>query len=246
VIESELFGHEKGAFTGAIAMRKGRFELADGGTIFLDEVGDLSPGMQIKLLRVLQEREFERVGGTATIKVNVRVIAATNRDLRKMVAEERFREDLYFRLQPFPVRLPPLRERREDIELLALCFMERMAAHLSKPIERLSPEAMCALRAYDWPGNMRELEHVVQRAVIVCSGPVIRVQDIFLEPDRMDADPFVETLPLEEHERRYIQEILEKSGWVIGGEKGAAALLGLRESTLRSRMKKLGIARPGE
>ena len=246
LVESELFGHERGAFTGAVSRKLGKVELAAGGTLFLDEIGDLALEAQGKLLRLLEERTFERVGGTKTLVADARVVAATNRDLRKMVAEERFREDLYFRLRPFPVWLPPLRERREDIELLALCFMERMAAHLSKPIERLSPEAMCALQAYDWPGNVRELEHVVQRAVIVCPGPVVRGQDIFLEPDRMDADPSAETLPLEEHERRYIQEVLEKSDWVVSGKKGAATLLGLRESTLRSRMKKLGIERPGK
>ncbi|MBT4498874.1 MAG: sigma 54-interacting transcriptional regulator [Gemmatimonadetes bacterium] len=244
LVESELFGHERGAFTGAVSRKLGKVELAKNGTLFLDEIGDMPLEAQVKLLRLLEERTFERIGGAESLSAEVRVVAATNRDLRKMVDERRFREDLYFRLQPFPVRLPPLRERREDIPLLALYFMERMAAHLSKPLESLSMEAMQALQEYDWPGNVRELEHVVQRAVILCPGVEIQAREIFLDPGQTAADPAAEILPLEEYERRYIRDVLEKTGWLIGGEQGAATRLGLRESTLRSRMKKLGIVRP--
>jgi len=243
LVESELFGHEKGAFTGAISRKLGKVEVAEGGTLFLDEIGDLALEAQAKLLRALEEQTFERVGGTQTLKADVRVVAATNRDLKRMVSEGEFREDLYFRLQTFPVRMPPLRERREDVPLLAAYFTERMAAHLNKRVAQLTPEALDLLRAYDWPGNVRELEHAVRRAVIVCRGPSVRASDILLEFGKAGDSPTAEeeTVSLEEHERRYIQEVLEKTGGIIKGPRGAAALLGLHEATLRSRMKKLGI-----
>ncbi|MBT4608406.1 MAG: sigma-54-dependent Fis family transcriptional regulator [Gemmatimonadetes bacterium] len=244
LVESELFGHEKGAFTGAYARKLGKVELAAGGTLFLDEIGDMSLDAQVKLLRLLEERTFERVGGTQTQAANVRVVAATNRDLAQMVAEGVFREDLYYRLQVFPVRLPPLRERVEDIPLLALYFVERMAAHLSKGVVGLAPAALAALRAYGWPGNVRELEHVVQRAVIVCQTATIQTENLLLGLGRGDEHSGSEVLSLEEHERRYICEVLDRVGWVIGGQGGAATLLQLHESTLRNRMKKLGIERP--
>ena len=243
LVESELFGHERGAFTGAVSRKLGRVELAEGGTLFLDEIGDLSPEAQAKLLQFLEERTFERVGGTETLHADVRVIAATNRDLRGMVETGRFREDLYFRIQEFVVELPPLRERREDISVLANYFMERMASHLDKEVTHLTPEALEVLEAYAWPGNVRELEHTVKRAVIMCRGSTIRAEDIALEfgPTGGGATEYV--LTPEEYERQYIRNVLEQTGWVIKGPDGAAAVLGLPASTLRSRMKTLGIAR---
>ena len=245
LVESELFGHERGAFTGAVSRKLGKVELADGGTLFLDEIGDLPMVAQVKLLRLLDEHTFERVGGTGTIKPDVRIVAATNRDLQQMVKEGQFREDLFFRLQVFPVQLPLLSERREDIPLLAVYFMERMATHLHKGVSRLTPEALEAMRAYDWPGNVREMEHAIQRAVIVCRGEAIQVGDIPLEPGgTAGEEPDEELVTLEIMERNYISRVLERAGWVIGGEHGAAAILGLNESTLRGRMRKLGIKRP--
>jgi transcriptional regulator with GAF, ATPase, and Fis domain len=241
LVESELFGHERGAFTGANARKLGKVELAEGGTLFLDEVGDLALEAQVKLLEVLEEGTFERVGGTEILRAEVRVVAATNRDLWQMVEGERFREDLYFRLQGFVVRMPPLRERQEDLPLLAAYFLGRMAAHLNKRVASLSGEVLALLGAYDWPGNVRELEHVVQRAVIVCRGPAIHTEDIVLEAGRRV--PVEELVSLEEQERRYIRQVLERTGGVVKGPGGAAAVLGLPESTLRSRMKKLGIGR---
>ena len=241
LVESELFGHEKGAFTGAVAKKLGKVELAEGGTLFLDEIGDMSLEAQVKLLRLLEERVFERVGGTRTMAANVRVIAATNRDLAHMVKVGSFREDLYYRLQVFPVRLPSLRERREDIALLATYFMVRMAAHLNKEIACLAPDALQALHHYDWPGNVRELEHVIQRAVVVCSERTIQVADLGLESGAVQADTTTQILTLEEMERRYIREVLEKTKGVIKGQQGAATLLWLPPSTLYFRMKKLGI-----
>jgi len=243
LVESELFGHEKGAFTGAASRKLGKVEVAEGGTLFLDEIGDMPLGAQVKLLRLLEERTFERVGGTQTLKAETRVIAATNRDLKRMMSEGKFREDLYFRLQAFPTRLPPLRERREDIPQLAEYFIRRMAAHLNKQVTHLTSEALALLNAYDWPGNVRELEHAVQRAVIVCRGPAIQVRDIVLETEREDKDSSEEVVTLEEVERQHIQKVLERMGWVIRGPHGAAALLGLNEATLRFRMKKMGIRR---
>ena len=244
LVESELFGHERGAFTGAVARKLGKIELADGGTLFLDEIGDLSFEAQVKLLRFLDEHAFERVGSTRTINPDVRVIAATNRDLRQMVEAGQFREDLYFRLRIFPVQLPPLNKRREDIPLLAVYFMQEMAAHLHKEVTQLTPEALHMLQAYDWPGNVRELEHTIQRAVIVCRGTAIQAEDIAQEPEKAEDDPLEELVPLETFERRYICRVLERTGWLIGGAHGAAAVLGLNVSTLRGRMRKLGIERP--
>ena len=244
LVESELFGHERGAFTGAVSRKLGKVELAEGGTLFLDEIGDLAPEAQAKVLQFLEERTFERVGGMETLQVDVRVIAATNRDLKQMVEAGQFRKDLYFRLQEFQVALPPLRERLEDIPQLASYFTARMAAHLSKEVTHLTPEALSALQAYAWPGNVRELEHAVKRAVVVCSGSEIRAEDITPELGKTAEGPPEELVPLEEHERRYIREVLERTEWVMKGPHGAAAVLGLPVSTLRSRMKKLGIQRP--
>ena len=245
LIESELFGHERGAFTGATRRKLGLVELAAGGTLFLDEIGDLIPEAQVKLLQVLEEGTFSRVGGTEVLSADVRVVAATNRDLQQMVAEGRFREDLFFRLQGFTVHLPPLRERREDIPLLASYFMEGMAAHLNKRVSGLTPEVLDALQTYDWLGNVRELEQAIKRGVIVCPGPVIRVEDLALEKgDAPEVGNEVLITP-EEYERQYILQLLERTGWVIRGPKGAAALWGVPEGTLRSRMKKHGIQRPG-
>jgi DNA-binding NtrC family response regulator/ligand-binding sensor domain-containing protein len=246
LIESELFGHEKGAFTGAVQRRLGKVELARGGTLFLDEIGDMPLEAQVKLLRLLEERNFERVGGSQTLDADARVVAATNRDLENMVAEERFREDLFYRLQVFPTRLSPLRERREDIPLLAVYFMERMAEHLSKRVDGFTPEGLAALRGYDWPGNVRELEHAVQRAVIVCGGAAIGPADLGLEGVGSDGDPLAEMIPPQEYERRYLEKILEQTDWTIKGPDGAAARLDMPVSTLRSRLRKLGIRRPGE
>jgi transcriptional regulator with GAF, ATPase, and Fis domain len=243
LVESELFGHEKGAFTGAVARKVGKVELAGGGTLFLDEIGDLSPEAQVKLLRLLEERTFERVGGVQTLQAEVRVVAATNRELEQMVRAGHFRDDLYFRLHGFPVRLPPLRLRREDIPALATYFVARMGGHLDKEVSRIAPEVLAALQAYDWPGNVRELEHAMQRAVIVCHGTVIRPEDVLLDTGRDGAATKAERLTPEEYERTYLHEALEQTGWVIKGPRGAAALLGMAESTLRNRMKQLGLRR---
>jgi formate hydrogenlyase transcriptional activator len=248
LVESELFGHEKGAFTGAISRRIGRFELADGGTIFLDEIGEIPLEVQVKLLRVLQEREFDRVGGgKSPISVDVRVIAATNRDLLSAVREKSFREDLYYRLNVFPLRLPPLRERKSDIPLLAHFLVKKYATSIGKSIARISAEALARLDAYDWPGNVRELENIIERAVILAPGPVLDIDpDVFVPRavgsqfgDREQSSP-----SLEDVERTHICKVLDESSWIIEGPKGAARVLGLHPNTLRSRLKKLGIARP--
>jgi formate hydrogenlyase transcriptional activator len=247
LVESELFGHEKGAFTGAIARRIGRFELADGGTIFLDEIGEIPLEVQVKLLRVLQEREFDRVGGgKAPISVDVRVIAATNRDLLAAVREKKFREDLYYRLNVFPLRLPPLRERKADISLLAHFLVKKFATSIGKSIERISAEALERLDAYDWPGNVRELENVIERAVILSSRPVLDIDPDVFVPRAVGSPSAVEesSQALEEVERAHICKVLEETSWIIEGTKGAARVLGLHPNTLRSRLKKLGIARP--
>lgn len=241
LVESELFGHEKGAFTGAIQRRVGRFELASDSTIFLDEVGELHQDTQVKLLRVLQEGEFERVGGSQTIKVNVRVIAATNRDLKKAVEEGNFRPDLYYRLNVFPILIPPNRERKEDIELLVNYFTAKYSAKLGKKVEVIPKKTMDSLLSYHWPGNARELENIIERAVILMQGSTLKVDDL------LDVRPYdaalqgssVETL--EYMERSHILHALEKAKWVIEGKRGAALALGLNPGTLRSRMKKLGI-----
>jgi formate hydrogenlyase transcriptional activator len=244
IVESELFGHEKGAFTGAIARRIGRFELADGGTLFLDEIGELPPETQAKLLRVLQEHEIERVGGGATIPVDVRIIAATNRDLLRAVREKTFREDLYYRLNVFPVPLPPLRDRAEDIPLLTRFLVDKSATRTGKRIEGVSRETLRRLTAYRWPGNIRELENVVERAVILATGPTLDFE-IDGEPLIAPAASTEDTSPLslEAIERRHILAILEQTRWVIDGPRGAAQILGLHPNTLRSRLKKLDITR---
>ena len=242
LVESELFGHEKGAFSGAIARRIGRFELAEGGTIFLDEIGELPADAQAKLLRVLQEREFERVGGGLPIKVDVRVIAATNRDLLKSVRELKFREDLYYRLNVFPVRLPPLRDRAGDIPLLIHFLVGKFATRIGKTIESVSRATMERLLAYSWPGNIRELENVLERAVILASGPVLEIDPEVLPVAEAATSPGHDAR-LENVERNHIRDVLEKTNWVIEGARGAATILGLHPNTLRSRMKKLGLAR---
>ncbi|MBV8557510.1 MAG: sigma 54-interacting transcriptional regulator, partial [Planctomycetaceae bacterium] len=242
LVESELFGHEKGAFTGAIDRRTGRFELAHGGTIFLDEIGELPAEAQAKLLRVLQELEFERIGGSTPIKVDVRIIAATNRDLLKAVREKTFREDLYYRLNVFPIQLPALRERSEDIPLLAQFLLDRFASRIGKRIEGISRETIRRLIAYPWPGNIRELENILERAVILAIGPTLEIGPDVLIP--LDSAPVGGPhLALEEVERNHTLTVLRQTGWVIDGPRGAASLLGLHPNTLRSRLKKLGIAR---
>jgi len=243
LVESELFGHEKGAFSGAHARKPGKIELAAGGTLFLDEIGDMPLEAQVKLLRLLEEREFERVGGTEVLKADVRVLVATNRELAHMVKDGQFREDLFFRIQVFPISMPPLRQRREDIPLLVECFIDGMEVQLDKNIEAIDAEALGLLKRYDWPGNIRELKHTVERAAIVCRGGVIRARDIALMVGEIDDDEGA-LVTLEEYERRYILEVLEHTGWVIRGEQGAAAVLGLKPGTLYSRMKKLQIQRP--
>ncbi|MFO7716868.1 sigma 54-interacting transcriptional regulator [Desulfosarcina sp.] len=237
--ESELFGHEKGAFTGATDQKKGRFELAHHGTIFLDEVGELPAAIQIKLLRVLQEQEFERVGGTQTLKVNVRVIAATNHDLLTLVKEGNFRSDLYYRLNIFPIKVPPLRDRREDIPLLTKHFTAAFAKRFGRHIDRIDGQAMEKLMRSNWPGNVRELANVIERAVILCPGGVLEkkhISDLSQEPIKGDRFP-----TLEEVERQHIQAALGKTGGILAGSRGAASLLNINRSTLWSRMQKLGI-----
>jgi PAS domain S-box-containing protein len=248
LIESELFGHEKGAFTGATEKRIGRFELADGGTIFLDEIGDISPDLQAKLLRVLQEREFERVGGSKTIRADVRVIAATNRDLARAVAEGRFRQDLYYRLNVFPIPLLPLRERKEDIPLLVHYFVARFAAKIGRTITRVPKDAMRQLIEYEWPGNVRELENVIERAVILSSGPdlMIAAETLATPAPEQPSPKAPPQASLEDVERTHIISVLKRTGWRIDGPDGAARTLNLHPSTLRSRIKKLGIRRSAE
>ncbi|MCG3121151.1 MAG: Anaerobic nitric oxide reductase transcription regulator NorR [bacterium] len=241
LIESELFGHEKGAFTGAISRKSGRFELANGGTIFLDEIAELPPELQAKLLRVLQEGEFERVGGQQTLKTDTRVIAATHRDLKEEIAHGRFREDLYYRLHVFPITIPPLRERREDIPLLINHFVKKYSARIGKKIETVSQNIIETLQAYDWPGNVRELENVIERAVIVSQGKQLKLDD-WLPYANPTADESSH-LKLEELERSHIIKILEMTGWRISGQRGAAKILDIKPTTLRSRMEKLGIKR---
>ncbi|HVP28727.1 MAG TPA: sigma 54-interacting transcriptional regulator [Myxococcota bacterium] len=243
LVESELFGHEKGAFTGASERRIGRFELASGGTIFLDEVGDIPLETQVKLLRVLQEREIERAGGSQTIRVDVRVIAATNRDLPKAIADGRFRQDLYYRLNVFPLVVPPLRERPGDVALLARYFVERHASKLGRRATRVSDATLARLERYAWPGNVRELENVIERALILSSGAELEIgADVLGDAPRVPAAR-ADGGSLEEVERRHVIEILRATGWRIDGPSGAAARLGLNPSTLRSRIKKLGISR---
>jgi len=244
LIESELFGHEKGAFTGADRVRKGRFELADGGTLFLDEVGELPSDVQAKLLRVLQEGEFERVGDSHTRRVDVRMIAATNRDLRREVDANRFREDLFYRLQIYPITVPPLRERREDIPPLVRYFATKLARRHGKSIDEVPGHVMKEMAAWDWPGNVRELENVIERAVISSPGPMLAVSREFAQSrsDRM-TDSSNSLVSLEHMERTYILRVMEHTNWQIAGSGGAAEILCLHPNTLRSRMAKLGISR---
>jgi PAS domain S-box-containing protein len=273
LVESELFGHEKGAFSGAIAKRLGRFELADGGSIFLDEIGDLPAEAQVKLLRVLQEREFDRVGGAVPIHVDVRVIAASNRDLLQAVAEKTFREDLFYRLNVFPIHLPPLRERRDDIPLLVHFLVNKFARRIGKRLDGVSQATMQRLQEYPWPGNVRELENVLERAVILATGSMLEIAADLLpsgglkdegrrmnertcaEPDSAISSPLIphplSPIPLarngaetlESVERDHILSILQQTNWVINGPRGAAKILGLHPNTLRNRMKKLGVTR---
>lgn len=268
LVESELFGHVKGAFTGAISHREGRFALADRGTIFLDEVGELPPETQVKLLRVLQEQAFEPVGSTKTVRVDVRVIAATNRDLAVMVREGKFRSDLYYRLNVFPVTMPPLRERAEDIPLLTMFFLDKFARKLGRPITQIAERTMARLCAYPWPGNIRELQNLIERAVVLTTSPVLTIEESALPatpirgnevalrpatsptaaagaPTRSGAPPLPGSPSLEEVERHHILAVLQQTGWRIEGAAGAAKLLNLQPSTLRSRMQKLGVTRPG-
>jgi formate hydrogenlyase transcriptional activator len=241
LLESELFGHEKGAFTGAIAQKIGRFELADKGTLFLDEVGDIPPGLQPKLLRVLQEQEFERLGSTRTHQVEVRLVAATNRNLMEMVKRNEFRSDLYYRLNVFPIPLPPLRARREDIPALVEHFVEIYARRMDKPIEQITPETMSTLSSYEWPGNIRELQNFIERSVILTSGNVLQPPLASLE-SAAEAQS-LGAVTLEDAERDHIRKILEQTRWVVAGPNGAAARLGIKRSTLYFRMQKLGISR---
>ena len=246
LLESELFGHEKGAFTGAIAQRAGRFELAHRGTLFLDEVGDIPLELQPKLLRVLQEHEFERLGSARTIRVDVRLVAATNVDLTQKVADNQFRADLYYRLNVFPLTIPPLRERREDIPLLVRYFAQKYARRMKRPIETIPAKAMTALTEYHWPGNVRELENFVERSVILSRGTELQVPLAELK-QRTKIAPLAPSdgfTTLENAERTHIVRALGEANWVIGGPTGAAARLGMKRTTLQSRMIKLGITRP--
>jgi formate hydrogenlyase transcriptional activator len=238
LLESELFGHERGAFTGAIAQRIGRFELANGGTIFLDEIGDIPLELQPKLLRVLQEQEFERLGSTHTTRVNVRMVAATNRNLAEMVAARTFRSDLYYRLRVFPILMPPLRERQGDIPSLVRYFVEKHARRMNRKVETIPAETLEQLVHYPWPGNIRELENLIERAVIVSPGPVLRVP---LGELRSSTETVGESQTLRAAEREHILKALETTKWVLAGPRGAAARLGMKRTTLQSKMRKLGI-----
>ncbi|HET8925345.1 MAG TPA: sigma 54-interacting transcriptional regulator [Candidatus Acidoferrum sp.] len=242
LLESELFGHEKGAFTGAITQRVGRFELANRGTLFLDEIGDIPPGLQPKLLRVLQEQKFERLGSGQTQHVDVRVVAATHRNLMQMVKQNQFRSDLYYRLDVFPIMLPPLRERRDDIEPLVMHFAEVFAHRMGKTIEHIPEQTLVAFKSYPWPGNIRELQNLIERAVILSNDGVLPNPLPSKASEQTSAVPGYTTLRDSEHS--LILETLEAVGWVIGGATGAAARLGLKRTTLIAKMKKLGISRP--
>jgi formate hydrogenlyase transcriptional activator len=246
LLESELFGHQKGAFTGAIAQKAGRFELANKGTLFLDEIGDIPLELQAKLLRVLQEREFERLGSNQTQKVDVRLIAATHRDLSGMVKQSTFREDLYYRLKVFPISIPALRQRTEDIPKLVWHFTEHYARPMNKRIDEIPSATMDALVRYPWPGNVRELQNFIERAVILSPLSVLRAPISELEPlDTTNEEPNIPLMGLRELERNHIARALETSNWVVGGRNGAAQLLGMRRTSLVYRMQKLGICRPG-
>jgi formate hydrogenlyase transcriptional activator len=245
LLESELFGHEKGAFTGAIAQRIGRFELANRGTVFLDEIGEVPLDLQTKLLRVLQEREFERLGSTRTLRTDTRLIAATNRDLSAMVEEQKFRSDLFYRLNVFPVRVPPLRERAEDIPLLVRHFVQHFARRMNRKIETIPSETIEVLGRYGWPGNIRELENLIERAVILSPGPVLQVPLGDFNGRTTPGQVNGKHRTLEDAERAHILATLKETRWVLSGPSGAATHLGMNRSTLQFRMKKLGIVRPG-
>jgi formate hydrogenlyase transcriptional activator len=249
LLESELFGHEKGAFTGAIAQKIGRFEMADKGTLFLDEVGDIPPVLQPKLLRVLQEQEFERLGSGRTHKVDVRLVAATNRDLVKMVARGQFRNDLYYRLNVFPIVLPALRERREDIPALVTHFVKMFSRRMGKQVDSVPPEVMAAFQWYSWPGNIRELQNLVERAVIlsrdgVLPNPLHKKQADPMIPGLYRTRTSKSSITLDDSDRALIVETLEQAEWIVGGPRGAAAKLGLKRTTLLAKMRRLGISRP--
>jgi formate hydrogenlyase transcriptional activator len=245
LLESELFGHEKGAFTGAIAQRIGRFELASQGTIFLDEISEIPVELQPKLLRVLQEREFERLGSSRTLRTDARLIAATNQDLSAMVEEQRFRSDLFYRLNVFPIYVPPLRDRKEDIPFLVRHFAQHFARNMTKDIDAISAETMNALTSYPWPGNVRELQNVIERAVILAKGSTLKISLTDLRSKSSDPNGHINgAATLEEIERRHILSVLEQSNWVFAGPNGAAAKLGMKRPTLQFRMQKLGISRP--
>jgi formate hydrogenlyase transcriptional activator len=248
LLESELFGHEKGAFTGAIAQKMGRFELADSGTLFLDEIGDIPLALQPKLLRVLQEQEFERLGSGRTQRVDVRLVAATNRDLLEMVKRKEFRSDLYYRLNVFPIKLPALRERREDIPMLVIHFVEHYGKQMSKKIDVISPETMEALMRYDWPGNIRELQNFIERAVILSQGKKLcaPVAELARVSERPREGSSAAPVTLEEAEREHILHALRETQWVLGGSTGAANRLGMPRTTLIYKMRRLGIARQPE
>ena len=249
LLESELFGHEKGAFTGAIAQKIGRFEMADKGTLFLDEVGDIPPALQPKLLRVLEEQEFERLGSGRTHKVDVRLVAATNRDLVKMVARGQFRSDLYYRLDVFPILLPALRERREDVPALVTHFVKVFSRRMGKQVDSIPPETMAAFQRYSWPGNIRELQNLVERSVIlsrdgVLPNPLHKKQTELMTLSLHLTRTFHSSMTLEDSDRTLIVNTLEQVGWVVGGPNGAATRLGLKRTTLHARMRRLGIKRP--
>jgi transcriptional regulator with GAF, ATPase, and Fis domain len=258
-VESELFGHERGAFSGAIQRRIGRFELAHGGTIFLDEIGDVSGDVQLKLLRVLQEREFERIGGNQTIRSDVRVIAATNRDLPKAIAAGSFRSDLFFRLNVFPVNVPPLRARAEDIPLLVRFFVQKYGSKIGRRVESIEASAMDRLTRYPWPGNIRELENIVERALILSNSTTLSIDADVLGDTGLPAPAADAQVPHEDHaaasggaadlnsvQRDHILSTLRSANWVVEGESGAALRLGMKPATLRHRMKKLGISRQSD
>jgi formate hydrogenlyase transcriptional activator len=238
LLESELFGHEKGAFTGAVAQRLGRFEAANGGTLFLDEIGDMPVELQAKLLRVLQEQEFERLGSSQTRRVDVRIVAATNQDLADLVTRKEFRMDLYYRLNVFPITLPPLCQRADDIPMLVAHFVQKFGKRMSKRISKVSPQAIATLVQYPWPGNIRELQNFVERAVILTKGDVLQVPALPRQPmiER-------EAVTLRDAERNHILKVLEESNWVVGGATGAAARLGLARTTLIGKMQKRGLSR---
>jgi len=249
LLESELFGHEKGAFTGAIAQKMGRFEMADKGTLFLDEVGDIPSALQPKLLRILQEQEFERLGSGRTHKADVRLVAATNRNLVKMVARGQFRSDLYYRLNVFPILLPALRERREDIPALVTHFVTLFSRRMGKQVDNVPPETMAAFQWYSWPGNIRELQNLVERAVILSRdgmllNPLHKKQTELMIPSLHRTRTFQSSMTLEDSDCALIMDTLEEVGWIVGGPRGAAAKLGLKRTTLLAKMRRLGISRP--